>query len=289
MTCACAPNAVRPKRRVGRSGKGRRSGGFRTLATYYTISAAAALSTAPVRQTPTKAGTGRVGHSPTHLTATHRPSPTTKANTDEVPAAVSRRSHLTTSVTAPVAAAVGAKGLVAVAQDLAARRAGDVVVLDRVTRHVNDLFAEDEVLATAASFSILTRIKSAWSANEKLTAKGLDHVNSLRDIAGVRVVVDEGPQPIGEEAGYALCYRVLRRLATSPYVREVTDLKDYVRAPKPNGYRSLHATIVPTSSRLPRFEIQVRTRAMDDVALHGSAAHRAYKLAAASPRVAGVV
>ena len=293
MACApCSPvHAVRAKKsRLGRSGKGRRSGGgFRTLATYYTISAAAALSAAPVR-TPTKASTGRVGgHSPAHLTATHRPSPTTKANTDEVPAAVSRRSHLTTSVTAPVAAAVGAKGLVAVAQDLAARRAGDVVVLDRVTRHVNDLFAEDEVLATAASFSILTRIKSAWSANEKLTAKGLDHVNSLRDIAGVRVVVDEGPQPIDEEAGYALCYRVLRRLATSPYVREVTDLKDYVRAPKANGYRSLHATIVPTSSRLPRFEIQVRTRAMDDVALHGSAAHRAYKLAAASPRVAGVV
>ena len=110
----------------------------------------------------------------------------------------------------------------------------------------------------------------------------------MRDIAGVRVVVDEGPQPIDEEAGYALCYRVLRRLATSPYVREVTDLKDYVRAPKPNGYRSLHATIVPTSSRLPRFEIQVRTRAMDDVAIHGTAAHRAYKLASAG-RVAGVV
>ena len=72
-------------------------------------------------------------------------------------------------------------------------------------------------------------------------------------------------QPIDGEAGYALCYRVLLRLATSPYVREVTDLKDYVRAPKANGYRSLHATIVPTSSRLPRFEIQVRTRAMDDV------------------------
>ena len=294
MACApCSPvHAVRAKKsRLGRSGKGRRGGPIKAIAAAYALtSAASALSAAPVRQTPTKASTGRVGgHSPAHLTATHRPSPTTKANTDEVPAAVSRRSHLTTSVTAPVAAAVGAKGLVAVAQDLAARRAGDVVVLDRVTRHVNDLFAEDEVLATAASFSILTRIKSAWSANEKLTAKGLDHVNSLRDIAGVRVVVDEGPQPIDGEAGYALCYRVLRRLATSPYVREVTDLKDYVRAPKPNGYRSLHATIVPTSSRLPRFEIQVRTRAMDDVALHGSAAHRAYKLAAASPRVAGVV
>ena len=235
-----------------------------------------------------KAGTGRVGHSPDALSAAPVRRAAPVKNSDEVPAAVSRRSHLTTSVTAPVAAAVGAKGLVAVAQDLAARRAGDVVVLDRVTRHVNDLFAEDEVLATAASFSILTRIKSAWSANEKLTAKGLDHVNSLRDIAGVRVVVDEGPSQIDDEAGYALCYRVLRRLATSPYVREVTDLKDYVRAPKPNGYRSLHATIVPTSSRLPRFEIQVRTRAMDDVAIHGTAAHRAYKLASAG-RVAGVV
>merc|ERR1719197_260807 len=290
MACACAQKpAVRAKspknpRRLGRSGKGRRSGGFRTLATYYTISAAAALSAAPVRQTLMKSGNaGRVGgHSPNGLSAAPVRRAAPVKNSDEVPAAVSRRSHLTTSVTAPVAAAVGAKGLVAVAQDLAARRAGDVVVLDRVTRHVNDLFAEDEVLATAASFSILTRIKYAWSANEKLTAKGLDHVNSLRDIAGVRVVVDEGPQFIDEEAGYALCYRVLRRLATSPYVREVTDLKDYVRAPKPNGYRSLHATIVPTSSRLPRFEIQVRTRAMDDVAIHGTAAHRAYKLAAAS-------
>ena len=75
---------------------------------------------------------------------------------------------------------------------------------------------------------------------------------------------------------------MLRRLATSPYVKDVTDLKDYMRAAKPNGYQSLHATIVPTSPRLPRFEIQVRTRAMDDVAIHGTAAHRAYKLAAAS-------
>ena len=261
MTCAvCARVQTRPKRasRLGRSGKGRRGGPIKAVVAAYALTSASSLSAAPVRRAPPV------------------------KNSDEVPAAVSRRSHLTTSVTAPVAAAVGAKGLVAVAQDLAARRAGDVVVLDRVTRHVNDLFAEDEVLATAASFSILTRIKSAWSANEKLTAKGLDHVNSLRDIAGVRVVVDEGPQPIDEEAGYALCYRVLRRLAMSPYVREVTDLKDYVRAPKPNGYRSLHATIVPTSSRLPRFEIQVRTRAMDDVAIHGTAAHRAYKLAAAS-------
>ena len=106
--------------RFGRSGKGRRSGGFRTLATYYTISAAAALSAAPVRQTPMKAGTGRVGKNLPDAAAALSAAPVRRAapvkNSDEVPAAVSRRSHLTTSVTAPVAAAVGAKGLVAVAR-----------------------------------------------------------------------------------------------------------------------------------------------------------------------------
>ena len=69
MTAACVPCTPRTKKarrmsRLGRSGKGRRSGGFRTLATYYTISAAAALSAAPVRRSPTKAGNGRVGHLP---------------------------------------------------------------------------------------------------------------------------------------------------------------------------------------------------------------------------------
>ena len=137
MACApCGPvqtHTLRAKKasRLGRSGKGRRGGPIKAVVAAYALTSASGLSAAPVRRAaPVK-------------------------NSDEVPAAVSRRSHLTTSVTAPVAAAVGAKGLVAVAQDLAARRAGDVVVLDRVTRHVNDLFAEDEVLATAASFSCL--------------------------------------------------------------------------------------------------------------------------------------
>ena len=205
-----------------------------------------------------------------------------------MPAAVSRRSHDTTSVTAPSprpsaprAGRRRAKTWPPASGRRRRPRPGDAARQRPVRRRRG---ARDGGVLLDPHADQIRLV-----ANEKLTAKGLDHVNSLRDIAGVRVVVDEGPQPIGEEAGYALCYRVLRRLATSPYVREVTDLKDYVRAPKPNGYRSLHATIVPTSSRLPRFEIQVRTRAMDDVALHGSAAHRAYKLAAASPRVAGVV
>lgn len=177
--------------------------------------------------------------------------------------------------------ALVSSGKVAVGEYLAARRASDVVVLDRMTRHVEKLFGEDEVLATAASFAILTRIKTPASTNEKLTIKGLGHADDLRDIAGVRVIVDEGSRSLDKEAGYALCYRVLRCLAASPHVSDVTNLKDYVRAPKENGYRSLHATITPTSLRLPLFEIQIRTRGMDAACTHGAASHRLYKLASA--------
>lgn len=263
---------------------------MKAIAAAYALTASAsALSATPVRRTPAKAGRGHSAATPIYAAS---PTPSAEAlawaELEDVRAHAShqpprsRRSHLLNSVTAPVAAAVGAKGLGSVAQALAARRQGDVVVLDRVTRHVQELFAEDAVLATAASFSILTRIKTAVSADQKLRSKSLNHVDDLRDVAGVRVVVDEGARRLDEEAGYALCYRVLRRLASSPHVREVTDLKDYVRAPKANGYRSLHATIVPTSARLPQFEIQVRTRAMDAACTYGAAAHRAYKLASSA-------
>ena len=147
------------------------------------------------------------------------------------------------------------------------------------TVNVQKLFGEDDVWANAASFSIFTRIKTTGSTDQKLRSKGLRYVDDLRDIAGIRVVVDEGSEIFDDEAGYALCYRVLRCLATSPFVLDISNHKAYVRAPKSNGYRSLHATITPASTRLPRFEIQVRTREMDAASTHGASAHLAYKVA----------
>ena len=92
----------------------------------------------------------------------------------------------------------------------------------------------------------------------------------------MRVVVESGED---DDHGVALCYRVLRRLASSPYVASVGHVKDYIRAPKANGYQSLHATVVPSARNLPRFEVQIRTVAMDRDATHGDASHRRYKRA----------
>lgn len=106
-----------------------------------------------------------------------------------------------------------------------------------------------------------SRIKSLESIEEKLSRKNLSEsaegFGKIHDIAGVRVVctyIDD-------------VYAIADMLATQKDI-EVIAVKDYIKNPKPNGYRSYHMIVrvsVYTGEKTERIytEIQIRTIAMD--------------------------
>lgn len=110
--------------------------------------------------------------------------------------------------------------------------------------------------------SICSRIKSKESIIYKMQKKGLPFtisalLENVKDIAGVRVIC-----PFIEDV-----YYVARMLVRQPDI-EVLEVKDYIREPKDNGYRSLHLIVsdkvnFSNVSRGVTVEIQIRTIAMD--------------------------
>lgn len=110
--------------------------------------------------------------------------------------------------------------------------------------------------------SIKCRLKQPMSIVGKMKKKGLDItidniVENLTDIAGVRVICSF-PEDI---------YAVSELLTKQDDIK-VVQVKDYIRNPKSNGYRSLHLIIeVPIflskQKKYMKVEVQFRTIAMD--------------------------
>jgi len=117
--------------------------------------------------------------------------------------------------------------------------------------------------------SIEMREKKMFSIFRKMHQKSVTHIQQLYDLFAMRVIVQTEEE----------CYQTLGLLhkVGTPVANR---FKDYIAFPKPNGYRSLHTTLV----KLPGMEdeslfveIQVRTEQMNQDAQYGIAAHWMYK------------
>lgn len=107
------------------------------------------------------------------------------------------------------------------------------------------------------------REKTRYSIWRKMQRKNVAF-EQLSDIMAFRVVVDTVEQ----------CYHVLG-IIHGQYPTVPGRFKDYISTPKPNGYRSIHTTVIGPENQ--RIEIQVRTHEMHEEAELGVAAHWAYK------------
>ncbi|MEP3279718.1 MAG: bifunctional (p)ppGpp synthetase/guanosine-3',5'-bis(diphosphate) 3'-pyrophosphohydrolase [Stappiaceae bacterium] len=107
------------------------------------------------------------------------------------------------------------------------------------------------------------REKRPYSIFRKMQQKSIGF-EQLSDIFGFRVICKTVEE----------CYQALGVVHTT-WPTVPGRFKDYISTPKQNDYRSVHTTVVGPSRQ--RVELQIRTDAMDRVAVYGIAAHALYK------------
>lgn len=182
----------------------------------------------------------------------------------------------TLEIFAPIARRLGINALRHELEDLgfANLYPNRYAVLKRATRaQVGDrrtLVREiEETLARAVAregidASVTGRRKGLYSIYRKMRAKQRRFLD-IFDVYGFRIVVDS----------VDACYRVLG-IVHHCYRPINEQFNDFIANPKVNGYQSLHTALMARGGI--RFEVQIRTMEMDQIAESGIAAHWQYKL-----------
>ena len=108
------------------------------------------------------------------------------------------------------------------------------------------------------SYEINGRVKSIYSLYKKLQ-KVNGNIDDIYDLMALRIIVETKED----------CYRVLG-LLHGLYQPMINRIKDYIAIPKPNGYQSLHTTVITPAKQIVEF--QIRTYEMHEYAERGLAA-----------------
>ncbi len=117
---------------------------------------------------------------------------------------------------------------------------------------------EKELQSQNIKFEVNGRVKSVYSLYRKLKKVG-GNIDDIYDLMALRVIVSDKES----------CYRVLGILH-GMYQPMLARIKDYIAVPKPNGYQSLHTTVITPNKQIVEF--QIRTEEMHEYAERGLAA-----------------
>lgn len=131
--------------------------------------------------------------------------------------------------------------------------------LERLRKSLQKRLAESGL----RNFHTSYRAKGTYSLYQKLKRREWD-MDQIYDYLAIRVVVESLEQ----------CYQVLG-IVHDLWRPMPKRMKDYIAFPKPNGYRSLHTTVITPNKTI--LEVQIRTDAMNREAEFGIASHFIYK------------
>ena len=135
-----------------------------------------------------------------------------------------------------------------------------------VQQRVRDRLEEEHIQA-----DVYGRVKHIYSIYRKMYTQNKS-MKEIFDLYAFRVIVADIPT----------CYNVLGCIHDmfNPILGR---FKDYISTPKPNGYQSLHTTVIGREG-IP-FEVQIRTLQMHQTAEYGVAAHWKYKQGLANDKL----
>ena len=126
------------------------------------------------------------------------------------------------------------------------------------------------------NFNVTSRVKSITSTWMKIQLLGCT-VDDIMDLVAIRIIISGAAQPnaspLTETEGESMCYELIGAVHRSCHPVPST-FKDYIAFPKPNGYQSLHTTVLVGAQPV---EIQIRTAQMHESAESGTASHVLYK------------
>ena len=130
--------------------------------------------------------------------------------------------------------------------------------LDSLKKRVADILFEAKI-----PFQMESRVKTIYSIYKKIYLKGYNF-DDIFDVLAIRVITETELN----------CYEILG-IIHATFKPIPGRFKDYIAVPKPNMYQSLHTSIISGDGNI--FEIQIRTKRMDEIAETGIAAHWRYK------------
>lgn len=131
--------------------------------------------------------------------------------------------------------------------------------LDRARKNLQKELASHGI----KKFTTGSRVKGMYSLFRKLERRDWE-IDKINDLFAVRIILEDVQQ----------CYQVLGMIHElwRPLPGRV---KDYIAFPKPNGYQSIHTTVITGYGIV--LEIQIRTKKMHREAEFGVASHISYK------------
>ena len=129
-------------------------------------------------------------------------------------------------------------------------------------------FISHELKKERLKYQIKGRSKSIYSIHKKMLAQNVS-IEQIYDKFAIRIVYD------CQRAKEKFIAWKIYSIITDHFTPNPTRLRDWISAPKSNGYEALHITVMGPMNKW--VEVQIRSSRMHEIAEKGYAAHHKYK------------